>query len=150
MVDKIFYITGNNIFDVGLRFSLVGLGGEYNIKVQAVNERTDDRVKVVASGNIQNISKFYSYVQDNDIRYFKDKNNQYNVTEIKNYSGPRIDYTNYQNSLNVEQIGKMLYTAGNKLPKIETKIDSIDNSVKQMNTTLQSINNKLPSQEMPE
>ena len=122
MVDKIFYITGNNIFDVGLRFSLVGLGGEYNIKVQAVNERTDDRVKVVASGNIQNISKFYSDVQDNDVRYFKDKNKQYNVTEIKNYSGPRIDYTNYQNSLNVEQIGKMLYTAGNKRPKIETKI----------------------------
>jgi acylphosphatase len=150
MVDKIFYITGNSIFDVGLRFSLVGLGGEYNIKVQAVNERSDDRVKVVASGSSHNISKFYTHIQKNDVRYFKDQNTHYDVTKIENYSGPRIDYSNYQNSLNIEQIGKMLYTAGNKLPKIETKIDSIDNSVKQMNTTLQSIDNKLPSREKPE
>ena len=58
MVDKIFYIKGDRIFDVGLRFSLVGLGGEYNIKVQAVNERSDDRVRVVTSGDVQSISKY--------------------------------------------------------------------------------------------
>ena len=73
MVDKIFYIKGDKIFDVGLRFSLVGLGGEYNIKVQAVNERSDDRVRVVTSGNVQSISKFYNCVQNNDVRYYKDE-----------------------------------------------------------------------------
>ena len=83
MVDKIFYIKGDKIFDVGLRFSLVGLGGEYNIKVQAVNERSDDRVRVVTSGNVQSISKFYNYVQNNDVRYYKDENTQYNVTETR-------------------------------------------------------------------
>jgi acylphosphatase len=150
MVDKEFYIKGDKIFGVGLRFSLVGLGGDYNIKVQAVNDRIDQRVKVVASGSSQNISSFHNYVQNNDVRYFKDESSQYAVTEIKKYSGPKIDFSNYQNSLNIEQIGKMLYTAGNNLPKIETKIDSIDSNVKDMNTTLKSIDKKLPSQEKPE
>jgi acylphosphatase len=157
MVDKVFYIKGDKIFDVGLRFSLVGLGGDYNIKVQAVNDRTDQRVKVVASGSSQNISSFYDYVQRNDIRFFKDENSKYAVTDIENYSGPKIDFSNYQNSLNIEQIGKMLYTAGNKLPNIETKIDSIDKNVISMNKSvegmtesLRSIDKKFPSQEKPE
>ena len=115
MVDKIFYIKGDKIFDIGLRFSLVGLGVEYNIKVQAVNERSDDRVRVVTSGNVQSISKFYNYVQNNDVRYYKDENTQYNVTELEGYSGPKIDYSYYQNSFNTEQLGKILYTAGNQL-----------------------------------
>jgi acylphosphatase len=157
MVDKIFFITGEKIFDVGLRFSLVGLGGDYNVKVQAVNERANERVKVVASGSSQNILQFYNYIQNNDIRYFKDENSKYTVTEIKKYSGPKIDYNNYRNSLNIEQTGKILYTAGNKLPKIETKIESIDNNVSSMNKNiegmsenLKSIDKKLPSQEKPE
>lgn len=150
MVDKIFYIKGDKIFDVGLHFSLVGLGGEYNIKVQAVNERSDDRVRVVTSGNVQSISKFYNYVQNNDVRYYKDENTQYNVTELEGYSGPKIDYSNYQNSLNTEQLGKILYTAGNQLPKIEHKIDSIDDNVRQVKESLKNIDSKFPSHEKAE
>ena len=150
MVDKIFYIKGDKIFDVGLRFSLVGLGGEYNIKVQAVNERSDDRVRVVTSGNVQSISKFYNYVQNNDVRYYKDENTQYNVTELEGYSGPKIDYSYYQNSFNTEQLGKILYTAGNQLPKTEHKIDSIDDNVRQVKESLKSIDSKFPWHEKAE
>jgi hypothetical protein len=55
MVERIFSIRGENIFDVGLRFSLIELAGEYNVKVQPVNLRHENRVQVVASGSVQDI-----------------------------------------------------------------------------------------------
>jgi hypothetical protein len=69
---------------------------------------------------------------------------------MKKYNGPRVDYVNFINSLNIEQLGKMLYTAGNKLPAIETKIDSIDTNIMGMGESLKSIDRKFPSQEKPE
>ena len=44
----------------------------------------------------------------------------------------------------------MLYTAGNKLPAIETKIDSIDTNIKENSESVKSIDRKFPSQEKPE
>ena len=149
MVDKLFYIEGDKIFDVGLRFSLVSLGGRFNVKVQAVNEEEKNRVRVVTSGSSQSVMNFYKHVESNDIRFFKD-GTKYSMTEMEKYNGPTVDYVNYINSLNIEQVGKMLYTAGNKLPAIETKIDSIDTNIKGMGESLKSIDKKLPSQEKAE
>lgn len=149
MVDKLFYIEGDKIFDVGLRFSLVSLGGRYNIKVQAVNEEDKNRVRVVASGSVQSVMNFHEHIENNDVRFFKDET-KYTLTEMKKYAGPKVDYVNYINSLNIEQVGKMLYTAGNKLPAIETKINSIDTNIKEMSEGVKSIDKKLPSQEKPE
>jgi acylphosphatase len=149
LVDKLFYIEGEKIFDVGLRFSLVSLGGRYNVKVQAVNEQDKNRVRVVTSGSSVSVMNFYKHVESNDVRFFKD-GTKYSITEMEKYTGPSVDYVNYINSLNIEQVGKMLYTAGNKLPTIETKIDSIDTNIKQMSESLKSIDRKFPSQEKPE
>jgi acylphosphatase len=73
LVDKLFYIEGDKIFDVGLRFSLVSLGGQYNVKVQAVNERNDNWVKIVASGSVQSVTNFHKHVENNDVRFFQDE-----------------------------------------------------------------------------
>jgi hypothetical protein len=58
MVERIFYIKGDNVFNVGLRAGLVGKAGDYNIKLHTTNMVNDNKVRVITSGRSHNICDF--------------------------------------------------------------------------------------------
>jgi acylphosphatase len=149
MVNKVFYITGEKIFDVGFRPALQGLEDEFDIKAHASNERRENRVRVVATGSSKNIKSFYEYVRDNDIRV-KKQESPYQLSDIKQYRGT-VDW----NDLRIKSVSEQLYKGfdkansnlGNingKLSLIDTKLDTMDSKFGSIRETLQQIYKKLP------
>jgi acylphosphatase len=138
MVERIFSIRGENIFNVGLRFSLIELAGEYNVKVQPVNLRDENRVRVIASGSGQDIESLYHYIDENDVRYLKQPKSPYILSEIKDYNGSKIDFEHYKQSFMTSQLGKILYNA---IP-IQKNLKSVDiwkDGIREMVSTLKNI-----------
>jgi acylphosphatase len=138
MVERIFSIRGENIFNVGLRFSLIELAGEYNVKVQPVNLRDENRVRVIASGSGQDIESLYHYIDENDVRYLKQPKSPYILSEIKDYYGSKIDFEHYKQSFMTSQLGKILYNA---IP-IQKNLKSVDiwkDGIREMVSTLKNI-----------
>jgi acylphosphatase len=128
MVERIFSIRGENIFDVGLRFSLIELAGEYNVKVQPVNLRHENRVQVVASGSVQDIESLYYYISKNDVRYLKHPKSPYSLSEMKDYNDSKIDFEHYKQSFMTGQLGKILYNAipmQKNLKSVDSKLDAV-------------------------
>lgn len=144
MVEGIFYIRGENVFDVGLRFSLVELAGEYNIQARAVNQRNEKSVQVIVSGSRENIESFHYYVSKNDIRFFKQPLNlMYQVSDMGEYHGPTIDFDSYRQSLITAQLGKIFYTAHSRIPTMKATLEEVNNNLKDIVTTLKDINKNL-------
>jgi acylphosphatase len=128
MVERIFSIRGENIFNVGLRFSLIEFAGEYNVKVQPVNLRDENRVQVIASGSGQDIESLYHYIDKNDVRYLKQPKSPYILSEIKDYNGSKIDFEHYKQSFMTSQLGKILYNAipmQKNLKSVDSKLDAV-------------------------
>jgi acylphosphatase len=135
MVERIFSIRGENIFDVGLRFSLIELAGEYNVRVQPVNLRHENRVQVVASGSVQNIESFYYYISKNDVRYLKHPKSPYSLSEMKDYNDSKIDFESYRQSFMTGQLGKILYNAipmQKNLKSVDSKLDAVIENTNEM------------------
>lgn len=148
MVDGIFYIRGESIFDVGLRFSLVELAAEYNIQAKAVNQRNEKSVQIIVSGSRKNIESFHYYVSKNDVRFFKQPSNlMYQVSDMGEYHGPAIDFYSYRQSLITAQLGKILYTADNMLPTTKATLEEVNENIKDIKddigSTLKDIGNTL-------
>jgi hypothetical protein len=153
MVEKRFCVTGESkgIFEVGLRAGLIGKAGDYNIKLHTVNVLDKNEVKITASGVYDNVTTFYQYVKNNDLR--ADKIGQiYRVTELLDCDAAEINYTNYHESFASEQQGKTRVIAQQMLSSInsngktsEEKLSSIEKQIKLMTDALENIGTTLKS-----
>jgi acylphosphatase len=142
MVQKMFFIEGENVFDAGFRISLYSNASEYDIKINATNLRKEKKIRVIAAGDMQNIEAFHSYKRNHDIRSIQ-RTTMYNVRPIKNYTGPKIDWNREELGLISEQISKILNVASTKLGNIDTNIDSMSTKLGNIDTNIDSINTKI-------
>ena len=62
MVDKIFFINGEKIFDIAFRPALIQLADEVGIKAHATNLRDKEQVRVVASGSYSSVQTYYGNI----------------------------------------------------------------------------------------
>ena len=163
MVEKRFCVTGDSqkIFDVGLRAGLIGKAGDYNIKLHTDNMLDNNEVKITASGSYDNVTTFYQYVKNNDVRAEKNAE-MYKVTELLDCDAAEINYTNYHESFASEQQGKtrviaqkMLSsiiingkTSEEKLSSIEKQITLMPDALENIGTTLKSIDEKTLSKDI--
>jgi len=163
MVEKRFCVTGDSqkIFDVGLRAGLIGKAGDYNIKLHTVNILDNNEVKITASGSYDNVTTFYQYVKNKDVRAEKNAE-MYKVTELLDCDAAEINYTNYHESFASEQQGKtrviaqkMLSsinsngkTSEEKLSSIEKQITLMADALENIGTTLKSIDEKTLSKDI--
>lgn len=157
MVEKRFCVTGDSqkIFNVGLRAALIGKVGDYNSKLHSVNMLDKNEVRISASGSSDNVTTFYQYVKNNDVRAEKNAE-MYKVTELIDCDAAEINYTNYHESFASEQQGKtrvvaqkMLSSIDNngktseeKLSLIEKQITLMADALENIGTTLKSIDKK--------
>jgi acylphosphatase len=142
MVERIFFIEGDGVTDVGMRIALIELGGNFGVNIHAAN-MTEYRVRVIASGEIRSIAELRDYIINNDIRIKKDVT-KYVVTESQEYDGPEIDWNRYQMLFMSSQMSKGFREATNKLSSIDIKLDTMDKKFGVIGDTLQRIDGKLP------
>jgi acylphosphatase len=163
MVEKRFCVTGDSqkIFDVGLRAGLIGKAGDYNIKLHTDNMLDNNEVKITASGSYDNVTTFYQYVKNNDVRAEKNAE-MYKVTELLDCDAAEINYTNYHESFASEQQGKTRFiaqkmlssiningkTSEEKLSSIEKQITLMADALENIGTTLKSIDEKTLSKDI--
>ena len=129
MVDKIFFINGENIFGVGFRPALKSAGSQVGIKVHATNIHADKQVRVIASGVYDSVMAFYSEVKNNDLRVFQDKSPNYNVTEIQDYKEVDIDWNGYNTEFISEQLSNSIIFYNKFFEHINKKLDKIEKKV---------------------
>jgi acylphosphatase len=110
------------------------LASKYDIKINVTNLRKEQKIRVMAAGEMQNIEAFHSYIRNHDIRSIQ-QTTMYNVRPIKNYRE--------QLGLISEQISKILNVASTKLGNIDTNIDSMSTKLGNIDTNIDSINTKI-------
>jgi acylphosphatase len=134
MVDKIFYIKGENIFNIGFRPALKSAGSQVGIKVHATNIHTDKQVRIIASGVYDSVMAFYNQVKDNDLRLFQDQPPKYDVTDIQDYKGVDIDWNGYNTEYISEQLSNSIIFYNKFFEHITKKLDSIENKISKSET----------------
>ena len=121
----------------------------------------NNEVKITASGSYDNVTTFYQYVKNNDVRAEKNAE-MYKVTELLDCDAAEINYTNYHESFASEQQGKtrviaqkMLSsinsngkTSEEKLSSIEKQITLMADALENIGTTLKSIDEKTLSNDI--
>ena len=127
MVDKEFYITGDNkdIFDVGFRPALMVLGDEVGIKVHATNLRQDKRIRVVASGSHDSIITFYNMIKEKQVSTMFNESSQYEPTNLNDYDGLDIDWNSSNQQFIAAQLSKTMVHSSEVLNKISKRLDEI-------------------------
>ena len=150
MVQKVFFIEGENVFDAGFRISLYSNASEYDIRINATNLRKEQKIRIITAGDMQNIEAFHSYIRNHDIRSIQ-QTTMYNVRPIKNYTGPKVDWNREELGLISDQISKILNVASTKLGNIDTNIGSINTKIEEVDKkfgvigeTLSRIDDKIP------
>ena len=75
MVDRIFYIKGDNesIFNVGICPGILGKAKRFHVRTDPVNIEEEKKVRVVASGTLQDVTAFHKYMKENDCTYQPDR-----------------------------------------------------------------------------
>jgi len=146
IVNKIFYIKGDDIFDVGFRPGVVERSQRFHVKTNPINEEDQNRVQVVVSGTVQSVAAFHEYVRNNDVR-IKPTGVMYQVTDLEPYDG-EIDWT-YENLSSVSyELGKGFRVANTRLAEINQtinqKFDVMDTKFGVIGETLKRIEDKLP------
>lgn len=151
MVIRTFEIEGKDVFDVGLRQGLRGYAGDYDLKAYIINARKEKKVKVIVSGELDNIECYHEEVKKkNDIRIFK-KDSQYKVGELVEYEGPDIDWDGYQMAFMGGQMYKGFGMASQKLEGINVELAAIKTELVEIygkfgiiGKTLEKIDDKIP------
>lgn len=126
MVDKIFLIKGKNIFDIGFRPALIQLADEAGIKAHATNLRDKERVRVVASGSYASVESYYKTIVDKRLPATFGGTPKYTVGEIKDYDGPDIDWSGYNQQFMAAQLAKSVEFFN----YLDKKIDAMHNDIK--------------------
>lgn len=123
MVIRTFDIKGDKVFDVGLRQGLTGYAGDYGLKAYIINVRKEEKVRVVVSGEIDNIECYHEEIKKLDVRIFE-KSSKYEVGELTEYEGPDIDWGGYLMAFMSGQMYKGFKTAGKELVSIKDNLAS--------------------------
>jgi acylphosphatase len=150
MVQSVFFIDGVNVQDVGFRVALYAAASQYDIKINAINLRKDQKVRVIANGDVQNINAFHSHISGTDVRSIP-QSTPSNVGKLQKYTGPKIDWNGQELGLISDQISKILNVASTKLGSIDTNIGSINTRIEEVDKkfgiigeTLSRIDSKIP------
>lgn len=157
MVIRTFDIKGDKVFDVGLRQGLTGYAGDYGLKAYIINARKEGRVKVVVSGEIDNIECYHEMIKKLDVRIFEE-GGKYEVGELSEYDGPDIDWGGYLMAFMGGQMYKGFGVAGQKLGGIEKSLEGVNGELAAIKSelveiygkfgvigkTLEKIDNKIP------
>jgi acylphosphatase len=105
---------------------LIQLADEVGIKAHATNLTNKKQVRVVASGNYSNVMSFHEDVINKDLRMFKGKPPNYSVTSLKDYEGPDIDWTSYNQQFMSAQLAKSVAF----FSYLDEKLDIIHNDIR--------------------
>ena len=142
MVIRTFEIKGEDVFDVGLRQGLRGYAGDYDLKAYIINVRKEKKVRVIASGELDNIECYHEEIKKKkDIRIFK-KDSQYEIGGLTEYEGPDIDWDGYQMAFIGGQMYKGFGVAGQKLEGIENNLKGVNVELVAIKTELVEIYGK--------
>jgi peptidoglycan hydrolase CwlO-like protein len=157
MVDRIFYITGDNesTFSVGLLPGILGKAKLFHVKTDTVNI-DQEKIRVVASGTFEGVAAFHKYVKENDVR-IKPIGSMYHVSDLEGYKGPKIDWNYIGLSYISEQMEKGfdlvisglqkidqgISTLNNEISSIKDKFEIMDQKFESIGTTLKNIDNKI-------
>ena len=92
--------------------------------------RDKNQVRVVASGSSSSVETFYSRVTNKEIpSTFGEKLTGYSVGKMKDYDGPDIDWSGYNQQFMSAQLAKSVgYFA-----YLDRKIDAMHNDIKKNN-----------------
>jgi acylphosphatase len=110
------------------------LADEVGIKAHATNLTNKKQVRVVASGNYSNVLSFHKDVRNKDLRMFRDKPPSYSVTTLKDYEGPDIDWTSYNQQFMSAQLAKSV----GFFSYLDEKLDAMHNDVNEGTTRNQN------------
>ena len=146
MVDKIFYIKGDNesIFNVGLRPGILGKAKRFHVKTDPVNIEEEKKVRVVSSGTLQDVTAFHKYVKENDVR-IKPIGALYEVTDLEVYKGPKIDWNYVGLSSISEQMDKGFHEAITGLQKIDRNISTVTSELSSIKDKFEIMDQKFGS-----
>lgn len=150
MVIRSFDIKGEHVFDVGLRQGLTGYAGDYGLKAYIINARKEGKVKVVVSGELDNIECYHAEIKKLDVRIFE-KGGKYEVGELSEYEGPDIEWGGYLMAFMGGQMYKGFKTASKTLEATNQELASIKNELSEIygrfgiiGKTLEKIDKKIP------
>lgn len=137
---KQFYIYGteSDIFNVGLRPGLLGIGAEYMVHVYAVNDRTLKRVRVLVNGETEQINEFYQQILSKDPRVFK-KSGAIKVSDLKRYSGVEPNWDGYTLNFMAGQMYHGFNSASELLGNIDVKLDGFGKRFDNIGASLDEI-----------
>jgi hypothetical protein len=122
MVNRWFEIVGENVVDAGVRLGLIDKSVEYDVSVRASN-LSKNLVKVIINGDIESIAEFFDAIQREDISK-QDTPKNYSLSELKEYSGPEIDWNRYEIRFMSKQLYKGFKEANERLSHIEQKLNN--------------------------
>ena len=127
MVDKIFFIKGQKIFDIAFRPALIQLADEVGIKAHATNLRDKEQVRVVASGSTSSVQTYYGNIVNKELPpTFGEKPPHYTVSKMKDYDGPDIDWGGYNQQFMSAQLAKSV----GFFNYLDKKIDAMHKDIK--------------------
>jgi acylphosphatase len=137
-VTKRFYIVGDgDVKAVGFRPSLVVEGFDRRLKLFVRNVPGERKVEVVVNGSIEDITSFWRFVREVNLRTVKE--GSYRVTELEDYTGPPVDWTYAVSVLVLEQVAKGIPI----LASINDRLESMEGSLKNMEKSLGSVEKSL-------
>lgn len=145
MVEKKFYIEGEpaDIFNVGFRPFLVAHGSEYGIRIHASNLRKQNKVRVIANGEVESIEAFYDDIKKTDGRMLKSKSEaRYTFTDIEDYDGPEIDWNSYNLQFMSEQLTKGMIAANSILIDTKKEVTETKDQLTSIRSTLDTMYDK--------
>jgi hypothetical protein len=101
---------------------LIDKSAEYDISARASN-LSKNLVKVIIKG-VMRASEFFDGLQREDFRIKQDNPKNYRISELKEYSGPQIDWNRYEIRFMSKQIYRGFKEANERLSRIEQKLDN--------------------------
>jgi acylphosphatase len=150
MVIRTFDIKGDNVFDVGLRQGLTGYAGDYGLKAYIINVRKEGKVRVVVSGELDNIECYHEEIKKLDVRIFEE-DKKYEVGELNEYEGPDIEWGGYlmafmggQMYKGFKKASKTLEDTNQELASIKKELVEIYGRFGVIGQTLEKIDKKIP------
>ena len=127
MVDKIFFINGKKIFDIAFKPALIQLADEVGINADATNLKDKEQVRLVASGSSSSVQTYYGNIVNKQLSpTFGEKPPEYTVAKMKDYDGPDIDWSGYNQQFMSAQLAKSV----GFFNYFDKKIDAMHNDIK--------------------
>jgi peptidoglycan hydrolase CwlO-like protein len=158
MVDRVFYITGDNesTFSMSLLTSILGKAKLFHVKTDTLHIEQGKRIRVVASGTLEGVAAFHKYVKENDV-CIKPIGATYHVSDLEVYKGPKIDW-NYIGLSSIseqmekgfdlvitglQKIDQDILTLNSEISSIKDKFEIVDQKFENICTTIKNIDNKI-------